>query len=479
MATQTSFLKLVLPLNGEYRDVWDGPINDNFTKIDTWADAIEQELVGSRFGESTLQDFLAISHNIDGTLKPTDEVVKARSSIAYGDEFSPGNDFELGDRINEGDKEVLTAREGYPTIRDGLAARALSVNQVVRGSANVNGYPSWLGFTGPNAQVDGSVDPLWLMIDGYLCRVRTLKQVTISGGSGTKYLYAQFDADGEIVVDGDSSSAPPASANGTTGTDTSKIRLFQDLTVDFSSENVQAGDLLEIVGGANDGKYQIDEVAPGSNNNRLKIKGVFPGGTLSSLDYNVIDPVGVSLGFDAVQVPATGKFYIAEIDYDGAAITAVRPIHFKDTFVGEWRSVDVSSGPGTFEEIWNHNLLDDALDISVQVSQANDGSLPIEELSLSSLTSTLGVSINNGLIFSAGTFDPGTSDASYSPLPSLTGSITGSTTGAVNPDRSVRMQWTKTQVYVKNLIATKFYVDYTNAARQSGFLRVVIRKRRA
>ncbi|NDD05269.1 MAG: hypothetical protein EB078_10215, partial [Proteobacteria bacterium] len=219
---------------------------------------------------------------------------------------------------------------------------------------------------------------------------------------------------------------------------------------------------LTILGtGSNAGVYQIKEIAPSGNVNQLKIYGVFPGGVSSGLNYTVSDPLGVTLGFDDEKVESADKLYLGESDFDGFGATAVRPLHFKDTFVSEWRAVDVSSS-ASFEEIFNHGLYSDAVDISVQASQADDGSAPIEELSLGSSTNTLGVVVSNNLAVSSGV---------------LSGNITASLSGSLNPDRAVRVQWTKYKVFVKNLIASTFYRDYTGAARQSGFIRVLVKKR--
>ena len=465
MATKTPFLKLTKPLNNEYQDTWDGPMNTNSDLIDAWASAIDTEIFDARFGQINLKSFLEIGHNSDGTLKPTQELIDARNSFVFGDEKPSGDDFELKDHLQASDAEIFAAREGMASIRDCLAVRDFEKNEVVLGAKNANGYPTWLGFTGINVQIDGSVTTLWMKIGGLMSRIRNIKQIALSGGAGLKYLYADLNAiDGELVVDGDSTTAPPSSANGTIGSDGTKVRIFEDLTKDFSTENVRPGDVLEILGTTtNAGKYVITEVSPGGNNQRLKIKGIFLGGAMTGLDYNIWDPVGVTLGFDTANTVTPGRFYFGEADWDGSGITAVRTICFNDHFIGEWRGVDVSS-TADYTETWNHNLFDDAINVHIQVSSTNDGSQPVEELSLGTLTNNLSVSRTNTLVLT-----PATPQV-------LSGDVTVSMAGEVYTDRSAYAKWTKYQITIKNTQANVFYRDYSGALKQTGYVRVVLSK---
>lgn len=462
MSSTTSFLSLLLPLNGEYVDTWDEPMNDNLTKIDNWAQDINDEIVTARFGESSLAEFLAIAHNADGSLIPTPEVLNSRSStLLYGDESQTGVNFDLATRLGQGDKEVFYAREGSPDLRSNLARRLSKISKVLEGSEDANGYPTWMGFTGINVNLDGATQNILFLISGKVARIRKLEQISISGGAGVKQLYAQFNETGLIRVDGDSTTAPPATANGTCSSDGAKVRLFSDLTVDFTTKDVKVGDILEILGnGLNAGLYQIAQVAPGGNVNQLKILGVFPGGSLSSLNYNIYDPYAVTLGFDAVQTPADGKFYIGEADFDGTSVTAVRAIHSGDMFVGEWRSVDLTSAT-SFTEVWAHNLFDDALDIEVQVSLNNDGTSPIEIMSFGNMINTL--VLNNSLGISTGD-------------QSLTGTI--ALGGVIQDGKSVKMNFTNKQVTVSNSTASLLFKDFSGSNHQTGYIRVVVKKLR-
>jgi hypothetical protein len=473
MTATTSHLSLNIPGNGDYIDTWDQILNENFEKLDLWAQNNDSEVIAARYGYPTLRDFLDVSFNNDGSLKATPEIIKARSSFSYGDELPSADDFELADRLNQGDKEVFTAREGYSDLKELSSVKSLRANMVLLGAKDVNGYPTWLGFTGANAHVDGDVEDVIFSIGGYLGRVRGLEQITISGAVGVKHLYAEYNSDGIIRVDGDSSTPPPASANGVLGSDGFKVRIFEDSTVDFTSVDVNAGDILDILGtGANAGNYLIDEVAPGGNINRLKIKGVFPAGSQAGLNYVIRDPMAVTLGFDDTKTPAQGKLYIGEADWDGIAVTEVRALHFEDYFVGEWRAVDISVST-TFTEAWNHKLFDDAIEVQVHVSQANDGSAPVEMLSTSQINNTLDLdstlAINNTLVLSAG-------DQSLSGDVSLTGTV--DLVGSLLMGRSVKTRWTNKQVTVSNIVNNLFYKDYNGVDRDTGYVRVVIKKLR-
>src|ERR1035437_581205 len=120
MATNTTFLKLILPLNGEYHDTWDEACNSNFEALDEWASSVDEELVNARFGQLTLAAFLSIGIASDGPLKPTTEIINSRSSLLYGDEVDDTHNYDLPKRLNLGDTEVFRAREGLPSLRSSI-----------------------------------------------------------------------------------------------------------------------------------------------------------------------------------------------------------------------------------------------------------------------------------------------------------------------------------------------------------------------
>lgn len=517
MATRTTYLKMQKPNKGEFRNSWHIPANGNYDLIDSFAQSVGDELTTARFSYDSLGDFLSVSLNSDGSLKATAEVLSARNSPVYGFQEGPADQYDLGQRVDQGDWEIWNSREGHDSLRDGLAQRVIDFpNQILSGSSDSNGFPAWMGFSADEVNVNGSVDPLVMFIDGYLSKVRTLKSVTLSGASGTKYIYAMRTALGVATVDGDSGTPPPAGAEGTTYTDSSSNAvLFQDATKDFTTLDVKPGDILELLDGNDAGRYVIEEVAPdlgsGAVSNTLKIKSKFPVGGLSSINYLIYDPLAVTLGFDTAETPAADKAYIGEADFDGSAVTAVRPRNFKSSWASEWRAIDVSGTP-TFEEIFSHNFGSDELEISIQVSQADDGSLPVEELSLAGLSNTLDVDITNtlsvdltntldvditntlGVTDEISGWNDGGSGATLSYGPgSLTGDVTGSLTGAlsaalngsvtasltgdVKPTRSVAAKWDKNRLWVKNVVSGSFYTDYDGSSHQVGYIRVIVRKR--
>jgi hypothetical protein len=345
-----------------------------------------------------------------------------------------------------------------------------------------------MGNTGANAAIDGSVTPVMLLIGGYVARIRTSKTVTIAGGAGTYVIYAAYQSGGVITVDGDASTAPPASAAGTTSADgNTDMARFTDTTRDFTSLDVQPGDRLTLLTSNDAGTFVVKTVAPGAVLTQLDIIGTFPVGGLSSINYTVKDPLGVTLGFVplASATPVAGRLYIGEVDFDGMAITARRTRQFRDVFVGEWQSYDVSIS-ASHEHAWTHNLGSDVLDVEVQVSQSNVGAATVESLSVADLKNNLAVTVSdtqalsdNVIDSSQLSFNPGTGDSTMagSVTVTLTGTVTAPLTGTVTPTRSAAAKWDRNTVTVKNVAANLLYKDYSGVERQSGYVRVVVRKR--
>lgn len=478
MASRSAFLQLIIPLNSEFEDTWDEPLNENWNRIDTFAAGVDAEITDARFGKASLKAFLEIAHETDGTLKPTTETIQARNSLLYGDEDSGAQDLLLGQRLNLGDREVLSAKEGQPSLLDNFAFRNQIQSQIMDGAKDANGFATWMGFTGPNVQVDGSTTPLYVMIDGKMTRTRILKQVDLTGeAAGTKSIVANFQANGVIVVDGDSGVAPPASPTGITGSDGTKIRQFTDPAVDFSAADVVVGDILEILGSnANAGEYLIKEIAPGGDVNSLIIVGVFNGGGLASLDYVIKDQVAVTLSFEAVFVPGAGKLKIGEAVFDGASVTSVAALHFKDTFISEWRAIDVA-GAGFFTEVFNHNLFNLDLDLIVQVSQVNDGSGEVEFMVTNDIFDQQIITVDNGtLTFNQGAFDPVSGDATHA-ADSLTGVVGVNLAGALFMNKSIKASFNTKTLTLKNPEENIFYTDIDANVRQEGFIRIILKKR--
>ena len=176
----------------------------------------------------------------------------------------------------------------------------------------------------------------------------------------------------------------------------------------------------------------------------------------------------LTFGTEETKVEAANKFHIGEADWDGAAVTAVRPIHFKDEFVGEWRAIDLTSS-SSFEEVYNHRLYDDKVQVVIQASSTNDGSTPVETLSMAGLLNNLGLDVNNGTL----ALDPDTGGGGDQ---DIAGVVAGAFTGSFYLDRSVAVKYDNKTITVKNVKDDLFYKDYDGAAKQTGFIRVLVKK---
>lgn len=494
MASSTTTLGMILPGFGEYVSSWWEPINDNFTKVDDSVTAILTTLQDAAAGSTSLADRLTVALEDNGTLKDVPAVLEAQNTFLYGFIVTGTTAYTLKQQMDNLGTELWNAREGASTVKDAFAAREFAFpNQLVSGLANGNGYPTYAGFTGANVRIDGSTTPLKLMIGGYMGQVRTLKSQVLSGAAGTYFVYATRQATGVVVVDGSVSVA------GITSNDVNaQPCLFTDTSVDFTLQDVRAGDYLTLLNSSDIGSFRIKTVAPGGNANQLQIIGNFPVGGQSGINYTVSDRQAVS--FSAVlssgSAPAN-SIVIAEADFDGVAVTAVRPRAYKNDFVGEWRAVTVAGPSLLAEQIYTHYLGTDKLDVAVQISQANDGSAPVEEMDLGQLSSTLAVSITNTMalaLAALGTLTPSTgtlagapanslahalaTGGTPSPNPeSLSGSVTAALTGAMVASRGVALKWDRNSAYVKGLVSGVLYTDYTGTVRTTGYLRVVARRR--
>jgi len=486
MATYTTVLNLTLPGNGEYTNDWDGPNNGNFTIIDQAVGVLQTELQNAAGSASDLTARLAVSLDTAGNLLPVPAIVAAENSFLYG-YVNPNNSpiaYSLQQQLDNLATEIWQARGLAASLVAAAAAAQFDFpNQLISGTANSNGYPTYIGSTGANVQVDGSVTPLIMQISGNMTHIRTLKTLTISGAAATYLVYATYQPNGVITVDGSSLQ------EGATGSDSlNNMTIFTDETVNFTLQDVKAGDLLTLLGtyGTGDtGQYLIQQVEPtGFGFNMLQIIGNFPVGDQSAINYTITDPHAVVLGFvvNGGAVPAN-SLVIGEADFDGTSISAVRPRCYHNDFIGEWRAVTVAGPVVLAEEIYNHWLGTDKIDLTVQVSQANDGSQPVEEISLSQLTNNLAIAINNTLAISVGNgtlaFTPGSGGGSLSGTVtgSLSGNVTGSLSGTVNETRSLAAKWDRNQIHVKGLTAGVFYTDYNGVVQTSGYLRVLARRR--
>jgi hypothetical protein len=519
MATQTDFLKLVKPVKGEFTDAWHIPINANADRVETWAKPINDEIVAARHTLPSLVAFLDVGHNADGTLLATAEVVSARSSPLFGDKTAAGDASALRNRLNYVDLELLHARENRSSLRAAMAAHAvLGTKMVVSGSADANGFATWLSFSANRAQINATTTELVLMIDGYLTHIRADKNLTIAA-TGVNYLYADFQADGVTTVDGDSVFGGAAlAANGVTSFDTDTVpRIFTDSTVsNWTAKDVKVGDTLRLLDSGDLGDYVVSAVGVSGDLSKLRIVGRFPVGSLASINYVIKDPLAVVVGSATSEVALAGRIFIGEADFSGGAVTAVRARHFKDTYIGNWQQVtNIVTNPPSPDWFWNHNLGSTDLHVSVQVSSANDGTAAIEQLPIMDFSDSIAIG-NGTLAVGLGTLNldpsqltldttgvsatttvtPSTGTATAvttigvpgSPIkakvggsdpvtgaPALSGAV--AKTGAAAPTGAVKMQWTRNQVRVKPTVTGVFYRDYSGATQVAGYIRVVVRKR--
>lgn len=519
MANYSNFLSLTLPGAGEYRDAWWEPTNRNFSAIDKWAMAIDQEIVDARFSMGSLAEFLAVGHEDTGSLKATDEAKAARNSPVFGYNSTTLEISELKPRLDNTDWEIWRAREGQLDLRAAHAFRSLGLKTlVISGSKNTSGpdgYPDWLTLqgsapAGPDAVISGLTTNLWLLIDGKLGRVRTNKTLNFAGQvDGTYYIYAQFLEDDDVrkaIVDGDGASKDPVEPGlgMVSGDANNQYIYFNDLTRDFVLEGVKPGDILKVTDTDDAGLYIIKQVTTGLNS-QLEIYGSFPvPAGLSGVSYLIIDPLSVDLGFEATEDSSDlTKIYIGEVTLASGS-SSYKTRHFGDTFIGQWQPINVAEGSGITQIDFYHGLNSEYLDISVQACSTIGGY--IEELGMTSITysgfdlalnlasleavksGTVGYSVAPSL--TPGYLTPSAPQALTNPVLNPGGisdtisvaiagqdEATGSLTGDLWTNNAVKVKWDKNNIYVKNAVAGKFFKNFEDSVITSGYIRVIVRRR--
>lgn len=353
MANQSTFLNLTLPGFNEYTDAWGDVMVDNFSAIDLFAYKTATEVTDARFSKANLKAFLEVGHNSDGTLKATDEMVQARASRHLGRKDL------LSDRASLCEAEVWKAFFGQGDLASGLAMAGGKKSLLLSAPAG------WVTATGSTLTFNGAVTPIWILIEGRPYRIRTSKTSSVSGASGTRYIYVEKPAN---------DTAEGKVKEGTTGIISSDTALgavnFTQSGVDFSAD-VKPGDILRISGQVDqnatvNGDYVIEAVTAGN----LKIAGKFPVTSLSSISWNVIDPYAVKVGVDTAITTTSGRFYVGTCSYDGTStVSSVSLCQAGDTYVSEW--VTVSSGThdffGTSGCQFNHSLMTDEITVAFQV----------------------------------------------------------------------------------------------------------------
>ena len=473
MANKTDFLNLTLPANNEYNNTWDVVVNENFTIVDASIEDVTNEVQSARFSKTSLAEFLDISHFDDGTLKPSEEMDDARNSSVYGDDDGVGTDYLLKNRLELSDREIFDARDGLASIEESLARRSNGFNYpdtVIKGAKDGNGQPNFLASSGSEFLVNGSPTAVELNVGGHSLRVRTDESINVTGGDGVRYLYAVKPATPIVVLD---RSTEAAGSSITNPLNNSKVQVFQDAAIDFTTSNIKAGDTLEVLNGENAGEYVIDTVGFDGNTDQIKVIGRFIN-VVTGLNYTVKDTLMPELAVDTSYNEEDGKCYIGEGEFASGALVSSLTYNFKGKFSSTYEAIDVSS-LATFEKVLNHNLGAFPKEVHIYASQANDGSQPLEPLSTAVSGNDLSVNINDTLSYSAGVFNVGTTDATYTPG-SLVGSVSGDIAGSTYDLRSVKVKITKTQIFIKSTRDNHFYRDYDGSDQNSGFLKVVCKK---
>ena len=470
MAEKTNFLNLTLPGNSEYNDNWDEPVNENFIKIDEEVESISNEILSARFTKSSLAEFLGVSHYSDGTLVPSAEALAARNSQVYGSNDSSGNDYELKQRLDLGDMETYNARERATDLISALAFRFQDfdyMDAVMSAASTAEGMPNYLSSAASEFKIDSTPTPVIFNIDGYKMMIADDESVQVSGSDGTKFLVAKIPDTQHIVTEKPTEEVGITTAN---PLNSDKVQVFVDQAVDFPALMIRPGYILEIINTANAGKYIIDEVGFNGDITQILVKGNFMN-AISGINYRITDPMRPEFSVESSYLKEKGKVYIGEGQYSSGSLISSRAYSFKNKFESTYQPVDVSSA-SSFELIINHDLGFIPKEIEAFVSQANDDSEAVEKISTAGIGNDLSVLINNTLSHTPGTFNPGTTDASYTQA-TLVGDVTGSIEGGVYNLRSVKIKVTKTQIFIKNVKPNHFYRDYDETDRQIGFIKVV------
>lgn len=430
MATKTPNLNLVLPANGEYFNIWDQPMNGNWTIVDTVVGSLQAEIVTARGSASSLDARLSVGLNADGTPIASAEIVAARVSSIYGGLTPLAVPNELNDRLEDGDREVFTARSSLTALQDAVAFTGdQSPNNTVLSAAN-----NFLTFTGPVVSLNGSVTSLIANINGYRQVVSTILTTTISGSAGTYYLKLNRVGGGTQYLN-------IITNTGTIGTYVTNglLAMLTDLTTNFVTSGVKPGDVLNITGpGGNPNINQYVVFATNTQDptnlttNQIAVVGQFVNAS-TGLNYTLTDPVAPTLSFTGTAHAKTftrvsGSIYVGRCTFDGTNVTALTIYALQGKYVG-FTSVALSSG--NYSLTIPHNLGYFPNRVFFYGSQASDFSQPLDVMSSADLS------------------------------------------GGGSLQRSVIAQENDLTILVKNPTNGLFYKDYGGTSQTSGFLYVV------
>jgi hypothetical protein len=447
MAKKTNYLQLILPALGEYFNRWNEPVNANFQKIDDEMSSVGQEIIDARGGSETLADRLSSSLNDDGSLKDVPEVAAARSSKIYGS-GDGGNFFTLDDRLEAGDLEVLTARQGLSALAD---SQAWAQDDTPH-NCLVNGPSNPLTFSGAVVTLNGGTTPVVSNINGYRSVTSIQDAVTVAGAAGTYYLYLDRNPTGRQYYQ------VPDSA-GTTGlmTSSNKLSKFSASSTNLIASGVKVGHILEVTapaGNLNVGRWVVAQTAAENpdelGNNEVRIVGEFASSS-TGISAQFIDTVAPSLGFTSTPPSKTfqrlvGRVYIGRAVFDGTNVTSLVSYAYQARYAG-FTSVSLVSGD--FNQTIQHALGVFPRRVHVYASQKNDFTAPLEPLSIAKTTQGA-VAISSG-----------SQTITYTP-PGLR--------------RSVIVRFDDTTISIKNATNGIFYEDFDGNAQTTGFLFVVVER---
>ena len=437
----TSFLKLILPSFGEFRDNWNDPLNQNFENIEDFSVELYESLVGGspatstwaslRGSLSSLAERLAVGLNPDGTinLSGSPDIAALGSSPTNGDSTSgprgrfDASDFEVWDAHSPvyGGR-FLPEPNARGSLDVGMAHRTRDVG--AGGALGISSPPK----TFVEGLVVGGVTPLvsagpkavtfsatlgpssaaWLSfnIDGYLFRIRQSVLLDLTkdvNGVATGYgdIVALFVARGDynnlntgLKLPGDGGGAAPKDLrrlqSGSAGAISGKN--FVDASAAFTGSSskwtVLPGDVLVVTTGAAAGRYVIASVASATS---VAIAGTFKADALAGLSWYIEDIHHPNLGCikltDSSSEPPyePGRVYIGRGAIDAGGFKPVGSggrIAFPSNGIYDtgWLNQAVADFPLSIEH--NLGVSPSQVQIFVRASSAGDTYEPMVERSV-------------------------------------------------------------------------------------------------
>ena len=447
MAKKTPFLSLILPTLGEFFNKWHTPVNENFTKLDTFAESVGSEVEVARGSTASLDDRLSVAMNPDGSLKDVPEVATARSSKVYGS--GSGATFQsLDDRIEQADNEILQSRQSLSSLRSALAWAADNTKD----NCLVSGPLNPITFSGANVTLNGLVTPVVSNINGYRNITNTNDVIAISGAAATYHLFLDRNPNGKLFY-----TTPSTVCSTGVLTSTSKMSKFTATGTNLIASGVKPGHVLEITlpgGNANLGKWIVAETNvenPGDlATDQVSIIGEFytaSTGMTATFSYQNAP----TLGFTGVAPSPlwqsyADRIYIGRLVFDGANVTSLTQYAYQGVYAA-WSQVTPVAGD--FLLNLSHNLGFIPKRVLVYGSQANDFTQPLELLSFAKAT--------QGSV----ALTVGDQSVTYTP-PALR--------------RSVVSQLDDTIINIKNATNGIYYEDFSGAAQTAGYMYVVVER---